>query len=93
MQRPCTCAATTQLINRTLASARLSSGAIAGTLPAMNALARLLQLVGLVIPPLAIIAQLNEHISLGKMLGFLVAAMCIFGIGYLLQHRTGGGSA
>ena len=59
----------------------------------MYTLARLLQLIGLTIPPLAIIAQLMERISLGQMLGFLVAAVAVFGIGHLLQRYSGGGQA
>ena len=57
----------------------------------MYALGRLLQLVGLTIPPLAIIAQLGDSISAGKMLQFLVMAVGIFGVGYLLQQYSGGG--
>jgi hypothetical protein len=55
----------------------------------MYTLARFLQLVGLTIPPLAIIAQLNERITLGQMLGFLVAAMSAFSVGHLLQRYFG----
>jgi hypothetical protein len=57
----------------------------------MLPLARLLQLVGLTIPPLAIIAQLTENISLGQMLGFLVVSIAVFCIGYLMQAYSGGG--
>ena len=66
--------------------------AAGGTVLRMTAFARLLQLAGLAIPPLAIIAQLGESISLGQMLTFLVAAVCMFSIGYLLQSYLGGGS-
>jgi hypothetical protein len=59
----------------------------------MVAIARMLQLAGLTIPPLAIIAQLSGSITLGQMLRFLAAAVCLFSIGYLLQHYTGGGAA
>jgi drug/metabolite transporter (DMT)-like permease len=55
----------------------------------MYALARFLQIVGLAIPPLAIVAQLNESITLGQMLGFLVVSMGVFLIGHLLQRTTG----
>lgn len=58
----------------------------------MYTLARILQIVGLVIPPLAIMAQLNESITLGQMLQFLVASICVFMIGQLLQRHTGHGS-
>lgn len=57
----------------------------------MYTLARFLQLIGLGIPPLAIVAQLNERITLGQMLGFLVVSVCVFLIGQQLQRFTGGG--
>ncbi len=56
----------------------------------MASLARLLQLAGLTVPPLAIIAELNHSISLGQMLGFLVMAICLFSLGHLLQRYAGG---
>lgn len=56
----------------------------------MASLARLLQLAGLTVPPLAIIAELNHSISLGQMLGFLVVAICLFSLGHLLQRYAGG---
>jgi hypothetical protein len=60
------------------------------TVHAMYTVARFLQIAGLTIPPLAIMAQLNENISLGKMLQFLVAAIALFSIGYLLQSYSTG---
>ncbi|HYO23486.1 MAG TPA: hypothetical protein VEQ85_00900 [Lacipirellulaceae bacterium] len=51
----------------------------------MQAVARLLQLAGLTIPPLAMIAQLSEQISAGRMLQFLVFSICLFLAGYLLR--------
>ncbi len=57
----------------------------------MYTLARLLQTAGLTIPLLAIVAQLNEAITLGQMLGFLVVSMLFFSIGYMLQRYLGGG--
>jgi hypothetical protein len=57
----------------------------------MYSVGRFLQLVGLTIPLLAIVAQLNENITLAQMLGFLVVAMAVFGIGHLLQRYSGGG--
>jgi hypothetical protein len=51
---------------------------------------RTLQLVALVIPPLAIVAQLAESISLGQMLQFLFVSVGIFTLGYLLQRYSGG---
>ncbi len=56
-----------------------------GTFCDMHQLARLLQLVGLAIPPLAMAAQLSEHISAGKMLQFLFVSAGIFLLGYTLQ--------
>ena len=55
----------------------------------MRTLGRMLQVVGLAIPPLAMIAQLGERISAGQMLQFLVASVVLFGIGYLLQQYGG----
>jgi hypothetical protein len=55
----------------------------------MYTLARFLQFVGLIIPLLAIMAQLFERISLGQMLGFLVVAVGIFVIGQQLQRYSG----
>ena len=56
----------------------------------MRALGRLLQLAGLTVPPLAIIAQLNESISLGQMLTFLVASVSAFWIGRILESFSSG---
>jgi hypothetical protein len=56
----------------------------------MYTLGRILQLVGLTILPLAMFSQLTGSISLGQMLRFLVAGVCIFSIGYLLQRYSGG---
>ena len=57
----------------------------------MSSLGRFLQLVALSIPPLAMVAQLSdEAISLGQMLTFLVSAVALFSIGYLLQQYSGG---
>jgi len=53
-------------------------------------LARAIQFVGLTIPLLAIFLQLNERISASQMLQLLVAAVCIFSIGYLMQRYSGG---
>jgi hypothetical protein len=61
------------------------------TVLTMYMLARLLQLIGLAIPPLAIIAQLNQQIELREMLGFLAMSIGVFAVGYLLQRYSGGG--
>jgi hypothetical protein len=71
----------------------LFRSAVGGNVLPMFKLGRLLQFVGLVIPPLAIIAQLGESISLGQMLQFLIAAVCVFMIGYLLERYSSGGAA
>jgi hypothetical protein len=52
----------------------------------MHQLGRSLQFAGLVIPLLAMIAQLSEQISAGRMLQFLLFAVCLFVAGYLLQQ-------
>jgi hypothetical protein len=53
----------------------------------------MLQLIGLTIPPLAIMAQLSDpdQFGTGEMLKFLMMAVGIFLLGYLLQRF--GGSA
>jgi uncharacterized membrane protein YGL010W len=55
----------------------------------MYTLARMLQLAGLTIPPLAIIAQLAERIKASQMLQFLAVSVGLFLIGYLLQQYGG----
>jgi hypothetical protein len=54
----------------------------------MQTIARLLQLAGLTIPPLAMIAQLMERIRAGQMLQFLVVSVGLFLTGYLLQQYS-----
>jgi hypothetical protein len=51
----------------------------------MRGLGRGLQVLGLVLPPLAIIMQLAEAVSLGQMLTMLLAAVCCFGIGRIVE--------
>jgi hypothetical protein len=63
------------------------------TVPAMYTAARFLQLIGLTIPLLAIVAQLNNRITQGQMLGFLAVAVGVFLIGHVLQRYSGGGQA
>lgn len=67
--------------------------AAAVTVLAMYTLARLIQAVGLTIPPLAIIAQLTEQITLSQMLGFLAVSVGLFIIGYVLQSYSGRGGS
>ena len=55
----------------------------------MHSIARLLQLAGLTIPPLAMVAQLNQSISTGRMLQFLVMAVGLFLLGYTIQRHSG----
>ena len=55
----------------------------------MYTLGRFLQVVGLSIPPLAIVSELNQS-NPGLMLKFLVVAVGIFTLGYLLQRYSGG---
>ena len=54
----------------------------------MQFIARILQIAGLTIPPLAMVAQLMERIRAGQMLQFLVVSVCLFTTGYLLQQFT-----
>ena len=51
----------------------------------MKALGRCGQFLGLALPALAILLELNRTISLGQMLVMLVAAVCCFGIGRILE--------
>jgi len=55
----------------------------------MQAVGKILQMAGLTIPPLAIIAQLGETITLGQMLTFLVVSVCLFGIGRIAEGYFG----
>lgn len=55
----------------------------------MRALGRLCQFLGLTLPAAAIIAELNHTISLGQMLVMLVAAVCCFAIGRILEGYAG----
>ncbi len=56
----------------------------------MYTVARFLQMIGLTIPVLAILAQLNQSISASTMLGFLIASVLVFSIGYMIQRSVGG---
>ncbi len=51
----------------------------------MRLIGQLGQRLGLVIPAIAIVLELNHAISLGQMLMLLVAAVCLFGIGRILE--------
>ncbi len=51
----------------------------------MYSIGRGLQLLGLTVPPLSIIMQLSGSITLGQMLTMLVASVCVFGIGRIVE--------
>lgn len=70
--------------NRTLRESQSAS-----SFAVMQSVARLLQFVGLAIPPLAMIAQLGNHITAGKMLQFLLVSVGIFLLGYTIQRYSG----
>jgi hypothetical protein len=55
----------------------------------MYTVGRFLQLVGLAIPPLAIVGELNQR-NPSLLLKFLGVAVGIFLLGYLMQHYSGG---
>lgn len=54
----------------------------------MQQVGRILQVVGLTIPPITMAAQLTEHISAGRMLQFLMLSVGIFVLGYTLQRYS-----
>lgn len=51
----------------------------------MRSLGRALQYLGLALPPLAVVLQLSDSVTLGQMLTMLVAAVCSFGIGRIVE--------
>ena len=51
----------------------------------MRGVGRGLQVLGLVLPPLAMVMQLADAVSLGQMLTMLLAAVCCFGIGRIVE--------
>ncbi len=55
----------------------------------MYTVARLLQLLGMSIAPLAMVVQLSGQISVGDMLKFLLMSVGIFLVGYTLQRFSG----
>ncbi|HUY88530.1 MAG TPA: hypothetical protein VMV10_07335 [Pirellulales bacterium] len=55
----------------------------------MRAFGRLLQHLGLLVAPAAIILQLAEAINVKQMLAFAVAALCLFWIGRLVEGYAG----
>ena len=55
----------------------------------MRALGRVGQFLGLALPGVAILLELNHAITLGQMLMLLVAAVCCFWIGRILEGYAG----
>jgi hypothetical protein len=55
----------------------------------MRSFGRLLQKVGLCLPPVAIVLQLAEVLSLGQMLIMTVASFCLFYNGRLAEGYSG----
>lgn len=47
------------------------------------------QWLGLTVPAVAVLLELNHQISLGQMLMMLVAAICCFWIGRILEGYAG----
>jgi hypothetical protein len=47
------------------------------------------QWLGLTVPAVAVLLELNHRISLGQMLMMLVAAICCFWIGRILEGYAG----
>ena len=64
------------------------AGAVEGVNAAVNLVGRLGQLLGLGIPAVAIMLELNHAISLGQMLMMLVASVCCFWIGRILESYS-----
>lgn len=55
----------------------------------MKPIGRFGQLLGLGIPAFAIVLELNHRITLGQMLMLLVAAVCCFWIGRIIEGYAG----
>lgn len=55
----------------------------------MHAIGRFAQFLGLGLPAVAILLELNRTISLGQMLVLLVFAVCLFWIGRILEGLGG----
>jgi hypothetical protein len=51
----------------------------------MRAIGRLGQLIGLGLPAVAVVLELNRTISLGQMLTLLVFSICAFWIGRIME--------
>jgi hypothetical protein len=66
-------------------TARFPSPTSSSETDSMAALGRLGQFLGLAIPAVAVLLELNHAISLGQMLVMLVAAICCFWIGRIVE--------
>jgi hypothetical protein len=55
----------------------------------LRAIGKAGQWLGLTVPALAVLLELNHRISLGQMLMMLVAAVCCFWIGRILEGYAG----
>lgn len=51
----------------------------------MSALGRFLQIIGLTLPPVSIVMQLMDSIKANQMLVMLVASVCAFMIGRIIE--------
>ena len=51
----------------------------------LRSIGRAGQMLGLAVPAVAVVLELNGSISLGRMLVMLVAAVCCFWIGRILE--------
>jgi len=49
---------------------------------------RLLQLVGLILPPIAVAGNIAEKLTLWQSLSISAAGMLVFYLGWLLQHTV-----
>ena len=58
----------------------------------MKLLGKALQIAGLTVPPLSIVAQLAESISQGQMLTFLVVSVAAFWLGRIVEGYAAGPS-
>jgi hypothetical protein len=61
-----------------------------GNVLGMFKVGRFLQLVALIILPLAMLSNLSGSITLGMMLRFLFVGIVLFTIGWMLQRYSGG---
>ena len=55
----------------------------------LRAIGKAGQWLGLTVPAMAVVLELNHRISLGQMLMMLVAAVCCFWIGRILEGYAG----